>query len=373
MVLLMGLLALSSCSDDRDDNPTMPEQSTLKFTINTPALTNSLIDLSNSENIVLTGSQPNYGFPVSVNYTVEVALTPDMAGATQLSTVFQNPTMELNANEVAVALTNMELAAGKSTEDFPMTVPVYLRAKAEVNTIGGAVEGTSVVSNVVALNKVYLEFSLPDVKAPTELFVIGDFNGWSWDTAPAMVPVYGADGLFWRMVYINESGLKFNSAKSWDGGERGFNQITVQGDRAADIVDGGGNIASSKPGWYLMIVQAEVQGRDIVYTVTFQDPTVQLMGSVTGSWDEGRPEWNFSVPADKDGEFVSPAFASDSEGDGGVRAFVKVPGHDWWHSEFMVFSDKIEYRGQGGDQARIEGSAGQKLHLNFSNDTGYIK
>lgn len=53
--------------------------------------------------------------------------------------------------------------------------------------------------------------------------------------------------------------------------------------------------------------------------------------------------------------------------------YVKIPGHDWWHSEFVVLSDKIAYRATGGDQDRVAGSAGQKVYLNFSKGTGEIK
>ena len=52
---------------------------------------------------------------------------------------------------------------------------------------------------------------------------------------------------------------------------------------------------------------------------------------------------------------------------------MKIPGFDWWKSEFMVFDGKIVYRGTGGDQDRVMGSAGEKLYLNFGNETGEIK
>jgi hypothetical protein len=39
----------------------------------------------------------------------------------------------------------------------------------------------------------------------------------------------------------------------------------------------------------------------------------------------------------------------------------------------MVFDGAIVYRGMGGDQDRVAGSAGQKLYLNFTNETGEIK
>ena len=172
--------------------------------------------------------------------------------------------------------------------------------------------------------------------------------------------------------------LKFNKEKAWDGGEVGFGGLrTIGGSRAGDIVDGGGNIASSKPGWYLMIITAVVDGRNIVYDAEFENPDVYLMGPVTpnGDWKELEDGTKLDIPTTLDGQFVSPAFArSVPGGDGdGVRAYVKIEGFDWWKTEFMVFDGKIKYRGAGGDQDRVAGSAGQKLYLNFANDTGEIK
>jgi hypothetical protein len=39
----------------------------------------------------------------------------------------------------------------------------------------------------------------------------------------------------------------------------------------------------------------------------------------------------------------------------------------------MVFGEKIVYRAMGGDQERVGGAAGQRLYLNFGNETGEIK
>jgi hypothetical protein len=127
----------------------------------------------------------------------------------------------------------------------------------------------------------------------------------------------------------------------------------------------------------MMIITAEVSGRDIVYDAQFEDPNVYLMGPITpkGDWSELEDGTKLDIPTTLDGQFVSPAFAkSVPGGDGdGVRAYVKIEGFDWWKTEFMVFDGKIKYRGAGGDQDRVAGSAGQKLYLNFANDTGEIK
>ena len=67
-------------------------------------------------------------------------------------------------------------------------------------------------------------------------------------------------------------------------------------------------------------------------------------------------------------EFISPAFVADAE----VRMSVLLEGNQWWQTEFMIFDGLIEYRGAGGDQARINGAAGQKATLNFITGTGSI-
>ena len=234
---------------------------------------------------------------------------------------------------------------------------------------------------MVSLNKVDLEFSLPPVLLPENIYLIGKFCEWNWDKCVAMVPVYGTDDTFWHLVYIDGEGIKFNTNKAWDNAEIGFGGITVNAasELGDEIIDAGGNIASSKPGWYLMIVKAVLNGREITYDVTFNKPEVYLMGPVTeaGDWTVKEPWALFTVPTKADGEFVSPAFAHDGGGNDGTRAYVSIPGHenDWWHSEFIVglSGDKISYRGKGGDQDRVNGLAGQKMYLNFSTDTGKIE
>ena len=74
-----------------------------------------------------------------------------------------------------------------------------------------------------------------------------------------------------------------------------------------------------------------------------------------------------------DADFVSPAFTGNTPDDAGVRAYVKIPGNDWWHSEFMVLNGEIAYRGKGGDQDRVAGKVGQKLYLNFYTGKGSLK
>ena len=376
LLVVMSLTLMTACSDDNDSNPTI--QSPTEFKLNTPALENTPIDLANSSKIILTCSQPNYGYTASVQYTVQVATTPDMSDAQEISETSSSAKVEVNASLLASTLTNIFVEKGKTEADFPMDVKAYFRLKANIVTSNGnVVEGTEILSNVVSLNKIHLLFSLPPVNLPSHVYTVGNFCDWKWDNCFDMVQVYGTDNTFWRLVYIDDSGIKFNSAAEWNGSEVGYAGITVSGDCKDDIIDNGGNIASKNPGWYLVIVTTSVVNREIHYDVQFNKPTIWLIGPAAGSTDyaEEAEGWSFTVPTTKDGDFVSPAFAgSVPGGDGdGVRMYVKIPGHDWWHSEFVVLNDKIAYRATGGDQARVAGSAGQKVYLNFSKGTGEIK
>lgn len=386
LLLICAVCFFTACSDDNDENPVVKSPTT--FHLNTPALAaNGVYDLTHSKSIELTCSQPDYGYPAVTRYTVEVATSADMSDARALSGSYTTAKIEVDAAELASTLTELYLAKGMSEHQFPLTAPVYIRVKAVQTTADNKeIEGTAITSNTIELSKVYFAFSLPPVTAPEKLYLVGSFNKWSWDNALEMIPVNGSPNIFWHLVYLdgegNSAGVKFNSDKAWNGNEAGFEKITINpaSDNAADIINANHNIGSSKPGWYLMIVECTVEGRDIKYNVTFNKPNVYLQGLCTaaGGWDL-IPDNLFSVPTTADGEFVSPAIGNAVSGgpsgnDPGVRICVKIPNADWWRAEFIVYDKKIAYRGNGGDQTpRVAGAVGQKVYLNFTKETGEIK
>lgn len=374
LLIMMGLVMFTSCEDDNDSNPIV--KTPTEFHLNTPALAATNIDLTNSSAMVFTCSQPNYGFPASTMYKVQVSLKEDMTDFVELDQSFPNTVCSVDAALLASTLTTMELNAGKSEADFPMDVKVYVRMRAYMTTdTGEPVADTEILSNVICLENVHLNYSLAPVTMPEHLYVVGNFCGWDWGNSFEFVPVYEHPEMFWRLVWIDESGVKINTAKKWDGNEKGYNGITVAGDLADKISDNGGNICSTTPQWYLMVVTASVSGRDIKYTVEFNEPNVYLIGEAMGQteYKELAEDCKFKVPATMDADFVSPAFLGDTPDGTGVRAYVKVPGNDWWHSEFMVFNGEIAYRGKGGDQDRVAGKVGQRLYLNFATGKGSIK
>ena len=369
LLIMMGLVMFTSCEDDNDSNPIV--KTPTEFHLNTPALAATNIDLTNSSAIVFTCSQPNYSFPASTMYKVQVSLKEDMTDFVELDQSFPNTVCSVDAAILASTLTTMELNAGKSEADFPMDVKVYVRMRAYMTTdTGSPVADTEILSNVTCLENVHLNYSLAPVTTPEHLYVVGGFCGWDWGNSFEFVPVYDHPEMYWRMVWIDEAGVKINTAQEWDGNQKGYNDITVAGDLAGNIsTNDDGNICSTTPQWYLMVVTASVSGRDIKYTVEFNEPNVYLIGDTFGGWDELMAGSKFDVPTTMDADFVSPAFKADGE----IRAYVKVPGNDWWHSEFMVFNGEIAYRGKGGDQERVAGKVGQKLYLNFATGKGSIK
>ncbi|MGN1353652.1 MAG: DUF5115 domain-containing protein [Alloprevotella sp.] len=197
-----------------------------------------------------------------------------------------------------------------------------------------------------------------------ELYLTGSAYGWGGENGvwKQLTPVHSHDGQFWTMIYLTEGEeFKFAPQAGW-GGDFGAEALTIV-DHANAGLGGTGNITVGKSGWYLLYVDATAKVLE-----TFE-PNVFLIGNCAGMWTI-EPENIFTVPADKDGEFVSPTFVADGE----LRVCVHPKADvEWWQMEFIITDGKIDYRGAGPDQARVNAGAGQKLYLNFTDGTGHIK
>jgi len=376
MMLLAGLTFFWACESD-DEHPVALTPDT--FVLNTPPYISGIYDLKNTKTIQLTCSQPDYGFTAATTYRVQVATSNSFAEFVTLPEAFNSAKMEVSASDMAVALVGL---LGVTDEaDFPTDVfPVYIRLSAELS------DGSrQVLSNIITLPNVKSYFALEAMTMPENMYLIGNVAGnWSWSAATSMVPVWGADGKFWAIQYLGKSGddnaeIKFNTAKAWNGSDFGIQAADIDDtSKALAGISGENNIVIGNPGWYIVVVTTEISGRDYIYHVSFYEPKVYLFGPANGgTW--GAEDINlFTVPdlsLGADAAFVSPAFTGNAAGDsdGGVRACVVIPGEDWWHTEFMVFSGNLIYRATGGDQERVSGSIGQKLHINFTKGTGKIE
>lgn len=387
--MLLGVLLFTACDADRDDNPVIDLTKTQEpIKLNTPAFAGGTYDLESSDSVVLTCTAPNYGFPATVTYVVQLSIDADMTKPNELTTTFSNNRMVVAARELAIATTK-QLMDKKSLkqDDFPQQTPVYIRIRAFID----GVQGSETMSNVVKLNEVKTRFALPDVTMPEHLYVNGKFTGNNWENAVPSNPVHSATDTHWRICWIDSEGVMTSPVKGEPNYADDYITISYSCKTAGFQVDANGKITADTPAWYLMIIDGTVDNdkRSMELKFSFEPAEVWLIGSsivnaeagITSDdcWSEKKLREDFTqyvkfeTPTDMKGEFKSPALTSPVDGDGGTRAYVKVKAHDWWKSEFFVFNKQIVYRGAGGDQERVNGAVGQHVFLNFSDDSGYLK
>ena len=204
-------------------------------------------------------------------------------------------------------------------------------------------------------------YTINEVKP--DLFLTGSNYDWGGKWLQ-LVPFNKSEEDFWTIIYLHEGEqFKFAPQAGW-GDDFGYTGTTINDEAGANITSSSdGNLVVGKAGWYLLKVQ-----NGSTKTLTVLQPNVYLMGDAAGEWNIADSH-KFTIPTTEDGVFESPAFAADAE----LRMCVSVDGFDWCQSEFMVFDGKIEYRGRGIDQNRVNVKAGQKVTLNFTAGTGEIK
>lgn len=373
IMLLAGILFFQACEDKENIVLQMPES----FVLNTPKYASGIYDLKNTETIEFTTSQPDYGFTAATLYSVQISLTQDFAEFASLPGTYSTAKFQIPAQDAAVALVGLHGVEDESlypTEPHPL----YVRLSA---TISGS-EVEPVLSNVIILPRVMGYFALEAMTMPEDMNIIGNVAGnWDWNSATEMIPVWGSPGKFWAIQYLGQTGdganaeIKFNVAKSWDGNEFGFAGATIEDSSAAlaGTSDADGNIKIGNPGWYIVVVTTAIEGREYSYSVDFYPPHVHIQGAANGgNWGTTDTQYRFAIPElslGSDASFVSPPFTNSGE----IRASIQLPGHEWWHTEFIVFDGVFAPRGAGDDQERVSGNAGQRLSINFTNKTGKIE
>ena len=204
--LLLGVLLISAvgaftgCSDDNDSNPTLIQPK--EFKLNTPAYVNETVDLSTTEALQLSWSQPQYtadNAPINAVYEVQLSLTnsftvpyaealADESGATVADYIAIDKTSTTCVTDVAAVDFNKALVqlAQWSEDAVPAQQAVSVRVNAFVQ------EGTNrlnaVASNVVTINVNPYYVELRDAE-PIMFYLIGDIFGDGGSTDAA----YGLD------------------------------------------------------------------------------------------------------------------------------------------------------------------------------------
>ena len=193
ILLVAATMMLTSCSDDRDSNPTLKTPDS--FVLNTPAYASQAIDLQNSETVNLTWSQPDYGgFPVATSYTVEFSGTNDWSVSNVEANADESgetiPTYYIVENsfttcEAAIDAVTINKALiqmmGYVQGEVPETQKLYARVWAQTK---GAKD---IVSNVVELlvAPYYIELKPAD---PVLWYMVGNCIGSNdWDNGSGSV------------------------------------------------------------------------------------------------------------------------------------------------------------------------------------------
>jgi hypothetical protein len=355
--------------------------------LNTPAnAANNTYDLANSDYVNLTCSQPDYGgFPLATKYMVQVSIDPNFAAADtaisnhaaykELATPYYAAKLQVDATEINDAVVTLYQEANDGAE-YPSSQvrSIYVRLHAQINN---STRGDC-LSNVITLPKVLATYKAPAVSLPTELFIIGSSIQDAWSTWKPMAPVYGLDGEFYTVIYCPEgASFKWGTYKNdW----RGYSAIkTINDDAKAGLsADNDGNVKVSKAGWYTVFFTSKIIGKEVQYTMNFENAAAYIIGNATGSWTDSDAALAMVAPADASGQWVSPAFTAADE----LRAYVKLPKIDWWRSEFTLYKGALYFRNVNipsnwatdlGADYSVTCQPGQKLYVNFDKNTGEVK
>ena len=197
-------------------------------------------------------------------------------------------------------------------------------------------------------------------ETPTEMYMIGtDFGNWDWasDGIVSLTQVNGKSGEFWTIKYFTAAnGFKFCPKKEWNG------DFTNLGEDAGFTV-ADGNCFVPADGLYMVYVNLADS------KLTIEPAAVYGIGDCFGGWDAKMEAAKFAVSED------GKALTMTVPADGNLRIYAESTAatSDWWTREFNVFEGKIEYRGNGGDQAAVAVTAGQVVTLNFADNTGSIQ
>lgn len=215
----------------------------------------------------------------------------------------------------------------------------------------------------VSFNSETKEVTINAVAFPDNLYMTGDeFGNWDWSSSDvvSLVPVHNsgdkAPGQFWTVRYLSAGkGFKFCPAKAWNGQE--FCGL----DTNEGYTIAGGNCTVEQDGIYMIHI-------DLKNNILHIEPArIYGIGSCFGGWDEGMSNALFTA----DGKTLKCTLVADGE----IRMYAASSRatSDWWTREFIFIDGKIEYRGKGDDQQRVNAGAGQTVVLDFNAGTATLQ
>ncbi|MCK8621707.1 SusE domain-containing protein [Prevotella sp. E13-27] len=197
--LLLGALLIciagifTSCEDDRDDNPTFITPTS--FTLNTPAMTDQYIQLSATNTVHLTWSQPNFGYNAYATYSIQVGVVQADGGITwcqknvkdgngnvigreddYLSTNLYTCSSDINGEEIAQCINQADgITKPEDYVDKGFRKIAFRVRAALFEALTDLVPGSTIISNTVFFN--YMA-AYEAIKAPAYIYLVGSPNDW---------------------------------------------------------------------------------------------------------------------------------------------------------------------------------------------------
>ena len=373
--LLLAMVAclpfLTSCKDDHGSNPTL--RIPASFELNMPAFAvNNVYDLPAAETLNLTTSQPDYGdIPLAVTYAPQISL--DGSAWEELATTFTSTDIQLSTALLNSKILELYRAAHEDA-DPEGVLPLNIRLRAyladsDIKNFG------QVYSNAITVN--VLSYDIPsDVTLPEQIVVCGNSIADAWKTWKPCAPVYGREGKFYTMIYNNADGFKWGFKENdWFGYDL-INEIDNQVDGLEITAASDGNIVFSKAGWYVLEFICKIVGPEVQTKLVVAPGAAGVTGAAVdnGSWSGVA----MTAPASKDGNWTF----SDFTGTGELRAYITVPGEDWWRTEFTLYQGELYWRTVDipqnwaenvGPEYSVEVSSGKTLKINFDMNTGSVE
>lgn len=387
--LLMGFSGLfAACSDDNDSNPVLTQPT--EFTLNTPSYASRTIDLTKTEALSLSWSQPKFttnNAPINAVYEIQVSLKNSFTVSTTEAEADEEGTLE--ADYTAIDKTSTTCTTELSAEDLdralvklaqwaedevPSAQNAYIRINAYV------AEGTArlypIASNAIELTVIPYYIELKDA-SPIMWYLVGDnFGDGNWSDNPGVssFPMFIQNGYSYdkttgagEITYLNyfdTSGWKIQPADfNWDYGFMGGSaNEAVYRDGGSDA----GNITCSPAGYYLVTINTGTN----TCTIAQQDitPTVYNQICITGSFNDWADE--NMTPANKAGENHVWYYTMTVADDAVEQIKFKIPGSWDTNWGFGTADGEVNTCGKGTNGGSNIGVPAGTWIIGFNDITG---
>uniref|UniRef100_UPI003FEFD3D2 SusF/SusE family outer membrane protein n=1 Tax=Phocaeicola sp. TaxID=2773926 RepID=UPI003FEFD3D2 len=247
--MTLGAPLFTACDSDRDDNPILRTDATT-FTVDELGTSPYVLTAEGDNQLTLSCTQPDYGFPAAVTYSVDICLNDRFEeGKTQALGEYKGHSFTLKNKDLNAAV--VKLWQAENEGDYAgKDATVYFRVKARLSANNSGETTGNLVHATVRM------FAIPvTVELPEAMYLVGADIGTAWSTWQPLVAVTGLPGEFWGMFYFSEGG-EFKFGK-FEGDWTGYGAIKSLKDEADAGVTGSDNIKVGKAGWYIVCITAK--------------------------------------------------------------------------------------------------------------------